>query len=149
MKVYDTMAMAASAEKLSKDLLSKAKKLACPNFKGGRVVKAGLQKWIADHKSELDAMDTGSLKDQKTAEEIRKLKIKNDRDEAKLILKSDVAASIRRVLGQVSSIAESKLVNEWPTAVAGLDVAQARIYGRRLHDALMLEYQKLAKEFPE
>lgn len=96
-----------------------------------------------------DATDNDPLRDQKLREEVRKLKIANDAKDRILVPKSDVAAAVRRALAQVATISESKLVNEYPTAVAGLDVPQARIYGRRLHDALMGECQKLAKEFPE
>ena len=65
------------------------------------------------------------------------------------ILKADVAAAIRRILGRVASNTESKLVHQWPLAVSGLDTAQARVFGRKLYDELMADYQKLATEFPE
>jgi len=35
-----------------------------------------------------------------------------------------------------------KLENEYPLAVAGLDVPQARVYGRRLGDDILSEHQK-------
>jgi hypothetical protein len=93
--------------------------------------------------------EADTLKEQKLSEEVRKLRIKNDKDEGKLVARTEVASAVRRALAQVATLSESKLVNEYPTAVAGLDCPQARVYGKRLHDALMEECQKLAKEFPE
>ena len=95
------------------------------------------------------AKEDSPLRDQKLREEVRKLKIANDAKESVLVKRADVAAAIRRALALVATISESKLVNEFPIAVSGLDVPQARIYGRRLHDSLMAECQKLAREFPE
>ena len=93
--------------------------------------------------------DADTLKEQKLAQEVRKLKLANDIKERLVVSKSEVASAIRRALAQVAGLSESKLVNEYPTAVSGLDIPQARLYGKRLHDSLMEECQKLAKEFPE
>lgn len=142
------MEQAAGALGVGIALLKRAKKAGCPAFKpGGRVDTKEFLKWMAENPEKVQPSGE-SLKEQKTQEEIRKLRIKNDKDEGKLVLKSDVAAAIRRALGGVAGICEAKLVNEWPTAVAGLDPAQARVYGRRLHDKIMEECQQLSKEFP-
>ena len=92
---------------------------------------------------------SASLRDQKLIEEIRKYRIKNDRDEGKLVPREAVAESIRRCLGPVALKLEQKLVNEYPSAVAGLDVPQARIYGKRIVAEILKHYQELAKEWPE
>src|SRR5690348_4992546 len=144
------MASAASALGVSKDTLRAAKEAGCAAFVGSRVEEAPLLEWMSQH--EVKPGQTNgqlTLKDQKTAEEIRKLKIKNDKDQGKLVAKADVAAAIRRALAGVSGICEAKLVNEYPTLVSGQDPPAARVYGRRLHDLIMAECQKLAGEFPE
>jgi len=149
-KLYDSMASASGASGISVDLLKRAKRAGCPMFKGSRVNINGLQKWISDNQDKIkSATESDTLKEQKLSEEVRKLKLANDIKERLLVQKFEVASAIRRALAQVATLSESKLVNEYPTAVAGLDCPQARVYGKRLHDALMEECQKLAKEFPE
>lgn len=149
-RVFDSMAAAASALGVSKDTLRAAKESPdCQAFAGSRVKERELLDWMSANGVNHTEEGPLTLKDQKTQEEIRKLKIKNDKDQGKLVLKSEVAAAIRRAIGAVSSILESKLVHEYPTVVAGLDPAAARVYGRRLHDLIMVDCQALAKEFPE
>jgi signal recognition particle GTPase len=87
------------------------------------------------------------LKDDKLTEEIRKLRMANDEKDKKLILKSKVKESLRRCLTPAAAILEQRLVNEYPTGVAGLDVPQARIYGKRLCDELMVFLQSLETEW--
>ena len=102
---------------------------------------------LADVESAIVAKPDKSLREEKLAEEIRKLRIKNDRDESKLISVEFVCARIANVLAKVDSIIEQKLSNEYPSAVAGLDVPQSRIYGKRLGDQIRVEFQSLAKEW--
>lgn len=87
------------------------------------------------------------LKDEKLMEEIRKLRIGNDREEKKSVLRTAVAGAIRRCLGPAAAMLEQRLVNEYPTAVAGLDVPQARIYGKRLCDEVLSALQRLEAEW--
>ena len=47
----------------------------------------------------------------------------------------------------IREILEAKLVNEYPSAVAGLDVPQARIYGKRLYDDILAAFLALDKEW--
>ncbi len=148
-RIFDSMALAASSLGVSRDTLRAAKESGCKAFENSRVKEKELLQWMSENGVAESNGGPLTLKDQKTAEEIRKLRIKNDKDQGKLIAKAEVAGAIRRVLGKVSSITESKLVAEYPTVVAGLDPAAARVYGRRLHDLLMAECQALAKEFPE
>lgn len=148
-KVFDSMASAASGLKISLEIVRRAKKHGCSAFRGSRVDGNMLKKYIAEHSDELKAMgDEISLRETKLSEEIRKLRIKNDRDEGKSVPKVEVASAIRRALAGVAGILEAKLVAEWPSAVAGLDPAQARVYGRRLYDDVMVQCQALEKEFP-
>jgi hypothetical protein len=88
-----------------------------------------------------------SLRDEKLMEEIRKLRIANDKEEGIVVLKSAVMQSVRRCMSPVAAMLEQRLVNEYPTGVAGLDVPQARIYGKRLCDELLTWFQTLEKEW--
>ena len=90
-----------------------------------------------------------SLRDEKLIEEIRKLRLANDREEEKLITKARVKASMRRCLTPAAAMLEQRLVNEYPTGVAGLDVPQARIYGKRLCDELLGFLQLFEKEWDD
>jgi hypothetical protein len=89
-----------------------------------------------------------TLRNEKLIEEIRKLRVANDLVEGKLVQRSTIQESLRRCLTPAATILEQRLVNEYPTGVAGLDVPQARIYGKRLCDELMVFLQSLESEWP-
>ena len=76
-------------------------------------------------------------------EELRKLKFANDKNDGLYVLKSRGGAIIEQVLSAIDVVLEQKLENEWPSVVAGLETAQARIYGRRLRDSIRGELHKL------
>jgi hypothetical protein len=84
------------------------------------------------------------LKDEKTEEEIRKLRMANDEKAGLLISKAIVADSVRRLQAKVKPLLFQKLMNEYPASVAGMTVAQARDYGGRLFDKVMREFQSWA-----
>lgn len=92
----------------------------------------------------LAAKPDKSLRDEKLTEEVRKLRIRNDRDDGKLIPVEDVKRREASILAKVDSIIEQKLSNEYPSAVAGLDVPQARVYGKRLGDQIRGLFNELA-----
>jgi hypothetical protein len=85
----------------------------------------------------------------KLAAQRRRLELQLAREQGDVIPRADIAGAIIRALGQVRPILEARLINEYPAAVAGLDVPQARVYGRRLNDQILSEFAKLSKEFPE
>jgi len=146
-KLYASIASAASALGVSEAILKQSKRMGCEAFAAsGRVDGPLLLKFIAEHEKELT---TGgiALRDQKLAEEVRKLRLKNDRDEGKLIPIEAVKHCVSRVLSRVDQILEAKLSNEYPAAVAGLDVPQSRIYGKRLGDQIRTEFQGLKEEW--
>ena len=86
---------------------------------------------LADVEAKLQEKPSKSLKDEKTIEEIRKLRMANDLAAKLLIERSKVKESMRRCLSPMAATLEQRLVNEFPTAVAGLDVPQCRILGKR------------------
>jgi hypothetical protein len=108
------------------------------------------KRWrLGDVEAALAAKPGKSLRDEKLGEEIRRLRIRNDKDEAKVIDKAVVGKACARLLSGASPMLEQKLVNEWPSAVAGLDVPAARVFGRRMVDDILAGMRALAMEFPE
>jgi len=93
------------------------------------------------------ARNESPLKDEKLLEEIRKIRIANDEKENLVVRTSKVADSIRRCLTPMIAALEQRLVNEYPTAVAGLDVPQARVYGKRLFDEIIEYLRSFEKEW--
>jgi hypothetical protein len=65
------------------------------------------------------------------------------------VKKIEVASAVNRIMGAARNALEQRLCNEYPSAVAGMDVPQCRIYGKRAFDGIMASMQKLADEFPE
>jgi hypothetical protein len=96
------------------------------------------RKTQADHATRKQAIDD---------EKHRALKRDNDLADGLLLAKADVVAEIRKLAEPVKVMLRQKLENEYPLAVAGLDVPQARIYGKRLEDDIMAEFQKLFSKF--
>lgn len=124
-------------------LLKNAKRMGCEAFRArGSIDEGSLVEFISGHEKELTSGGV-ALRDQKLAEEIRKLRIKNDRDVGKLVPLDFIEQGDAKILAAVDQILEQKLSNEYPSAVAGLDVPQARVYGKRLGDQIRMEFNKL------
>ena len=127
----------------------KAKDSGCAAFdQRGCVDMEVLRRWIVANKDKL--LESGSdlsLKDQKLSEEIRKLKLANDKADKLVVSKSGGKAVIQTCVERIRHFLEQKLENEYPSAVAGMDVPQARVYGRRVHDYIVAELQKLHAEW--
>lgn len=138
------MKAAASGENISYDLVKKAKEHGCKAFRDSRVHGEELRKFIAEHEEELKSEGI-SRKDQKMDEEIRKLRIANDKNEGKSILKTLVDDSIKSAHGQMRQMLEQYLLNESPTATAGMDPPQVRIFNRRIIDKICVQMQQLEK----
>ena len=100
--------------------------------------------FIAKHEKELSTGGV-ALRDQKTSEEVRKLRIRNDRDERKLVARVEVTRDAYETFNWQQKILGQKLVNEYPSAVAGLEVAAARVYGRRLLVSICESTQEFIK----
>lgn len=85
-----------------------------------------------------------SIKEKKTFEEWRKLWLANEERQGFLIPRAEVAESVRKLAGQFTKLLDAKLENEYPAAVAGLDVPGARAFGKRLNDEIRAEVQRWA-----
>lgn len=145
---FDTMKQAASALELPLKILKKAKGAGCPAFRGSRVYREPLQEWLKENKEQIVASRSKEdVQIEKLLEEVRKLRISNDQKEKLVILKDKVKACNAACVDRVRTILEQKLENEYPSAVSQMDVPQARVYGRRLGDQILLEFQKLSSEW--
>ena len=103
---------------------------------------------LAALKNKLPNGTPSPLKERKTFEEWRKLKIRNDREEAELIPRVKVAETVRLLAAKMIALHDAKLENEYPAAVAGLDIPGARIYGKKLNDSIRAEIQSWAHLWP-
>lgn len=102
----------------------------------------GLLKFYREKKKEL-----AEVKKAIEEEKLRKIKRENENADGLLVARAEVVSEFRKVAEPVKAILRQKLENEYPLAVAGLDVPQARIYGKRLGDDILIEWQKLFGKF--
>ena len=87
------------------------------------------------------------VKTRKVEEEVRRLCLQNDYKAGILVKRSDVCESLSRIMGRLRATLEQKLLNEYPSAVAGLEPEQARVYGRRLFDEIVAEFKRAGEEW--
>ena len=80
-------------------------------------------------------------------ERIRAIELRNQIADGTLIETSVVCSAISVLLARIDQLIEAKLVNEFPSSVAGLDVAQAVIFGKRLTSELLAEFATCRKAF--
>lgn len=91
----------------------------------------------------------GNDSDNLKFEQWRKLKLANDETEGRTVDKQIVCESISRMASKVRSLLTQKLEKEYPATVAGLDVPSAMVYGQRLNEEILREFQGFAEEWPE
>jgi len=80
-------------------------------------------------------------------ERIRSIDLRNQIADGTLIEHDRVKSAISVLLSRIDQLLEQKLVAEFPSSVAGLDVAQAKIFGKRLTDDLLAEFATCRKAF--
>jgi hypothetical protein len=146
-RIVESIPAAAALLGCEPELVKRAKRLGCPAFKpGNRIAVEELRKWIAESSEALRSTgENVSRKDLKLDEEIRKLRIANDLKEKELIKRSLVIEAHAKTAERIRKLLEQKLENEDPALVAGLDVAQARVFGKRLHDQIVTEFKDFAR----
>ena len=81
------------------------------------------------------------------AQRIRSIELHNAISDGTLIEHDRVKSAISVLLARVDQLIEQKLVNEFPSSVAGCDVAQAVIFGKRLTSELLAEFATCRKAF--
>lgn len=142
-RVWDTMKQAEAALGCGMTILKKAKAAGCPAFRGSRVYEAELVPWIEEHRSEIaEKRSKEEVQIEKLLEEVRKIRTVNDERDKILVKRELVVASFQKLKDRVLAFTEAKLEKEYPSVVAGMDVPQARIYGRTVHDQIAAEIQK-------
>lgn len=148
-KLVESMKAAASLIAVEVDVVRKAKEMGCEAFlPGNRIDVEALRKWIAANAEKVKASGSNlSLKDQKLNEEIRKLKIKNDRDEKLVTPNVKLHAAFAEIGQSIKSMLYQKLENEYPATVSGLDIPGCRIKGAQLADSILVEIRKLSSVF--
>ncbi len=93
---------------------------------------------------------SSSAKDEKTLEEIRKLRLANDRVEGRLVDRAWVAGRIQKMFGDVNAF-RIKSEAEHPTkfAAAAGDVPLCRTYVRGIWDQIITDLQSLHKHLED
>ncbi len=140
-----TMAQASKRMGLPIEILKAAKRAGAPGFKYSRVDCDAVSGWLENNKPAV-AGDRTSAEGAK----LRKLNAEADTKEFLLaikmgqyLLKAAVENTVARCLGSVRSLLQQKLEQEYPAAVAGLSVVEARIKGKALFDDICAELRKL------
>lgn len=114
-------------------------------FRHGRIYEEDVLRDLEDRKVAGEPMVQSEfvLKDQKTAEDIRRLRIANDLAEGKSVEVQHVSKVIGRLGPRISDLLDRKLRLEYPNAVEGLKAAQIAEYGQRLADQILQEFRAL------
>jgi hypothetical protein len=92
LNAYDSMGSAAACLSLPLGVLRAAKRAGCTAFRSNRIYGDELLEWLKVNPVE----EVKDLRQEKVAEEVRKLRLRNDRDEGKLVTRQWVAEQIQR-----------------------------------------------------
>jgi hypothetical protein len=92
------------------------------------------------------AVPNKTLREEKLAEEIRKLKQYNDREAGLLIEDEATAKWLYGIAKRCSQVLWQKLVNEMPAAVAGMDEAAARGYAKKVYNAVQTGLREIVAD---
>ncbi len=79
-------------------------------------------------------------------EKHRKLKLANDEKDGLLTDTQKLAESVLPMFAAIKELTYQRLVDEIPIAMAGVDVPQARILGRRYADELILKWKSAVEK---
>jgi hypothetical protein len=142
---------AASRTDWPRDMLRAAKRLGCSAFNANNTVsEALLDEWASDpeHRAALERECSG-IREKVQFEMWRKLKIRNDRDEGKVVERAKVCAAIERLANRIVPMLSQKLEREMPQAVAMTpeDMPRCHIIGRNINDAILREFHGFAEEW--
>lgn len=134
------------------DRLCAIRDTGCQAFRSGRIYEKELLEYMAQTKepdTKAEALTEWELKQEKLKEEVRRLKIDNDRNDKILVDSRSIIQSISEVGAKVRSILDRKLRVEYPKAVNGLTIPQTAKFGQVLADQIMAEFRSLEDEWPE
>lgn len=144
------MRAASAALSLPMSALRRAKSQGCPAFRSNRVHVAELREWLTAHP--LPTADTGDLRDQKLAQEVRRLRMANDEKEVRLVARSWVIERFQLAGGELNthrmkSEAEHPLL--FSAACPGADVAACRSIVRKIWHEVFAMMEGMGKHFEE
>ncbi|HTJ77694.1 MAG TPA: hypothetical protein VL357_01740 [Rariglobus sp.] len=149
-EVYDSVKAAASALDLPISVLKKAKGAGCPAFRGGRVHVADFKKWLKENP--IDTAGGGDLREQKLAQEVRRLTIANDAKQRELVSRAWVVERFQRAGGELHTL-RAKSEAEHPllfaAACPGADVAACRTILRGIWTDVFKLIDGMGKHFDE
>ena len=116
---------------------------------GGRIKVGVVRQWIAHHRERLES-EGASLKDLKLAEQVRKLRFENDREESSLVRLDWVRERFSRVAGELHSI-KDKALESHPVRFleAHGDIASCRTILKQCWDENMRALQGCSHHFEE
>lgn len=130
--------------------VSKAKESGLSAFAAnGTVDVPAVKAWIESNRKELEATaDQLPLREQKLAEEIRKLRLANDARAGTLVEIAWVHERFQRLGGEIHGIrAMSEAEDPLRFAATNGDVALCRTHVRAIWDKILAQFQETAKHF--
>jgi hypothetical protein len=123
--IYNSMAQAAAAMGISIEAIKFAKRSGCDAIRGnGSINAAKLTAWIQENGNSLRDEDQ-PLRDQKVAEEVRKLKRQNEHEEGLLVSKSEAIAVFLPLINEACEILDNRLINEAVPRLVDSDLVPA------------------------
>lgn len=122
-----------------------------PRTPGGRIKIEEINQWIEANRDKLlQLADKLPLKEQKTAEEVRKLKIANDLKSAKLIERAWVNERFLKLGGEINAIrSKSEAEDAVKFGEASGDIAKCRTVLRGIWDDIFTKLSEAGKHFEE
>lgn len=130
--------------------ISKAKEAGVAAFTANGTVDVDKVKaWIDANAAELEASsDQLSLKEQKLAEQVRQLRLRNDREAGKLVEIAWVAERFQRFAGEINAIRVKSESEDAPKfAETNGDIPRCRSVLRGIWDQIMRDMQACSKHF--
>jgi hypothetical protein len=143
--ILENQTAAANALGVDPEIVKRCRKLNADGcLAGGRYDVAKLRKWIAANAEKLKAEASNlSLREQKLAEEVRRLRFGNDVEEGLYIQRATVAQVAGEMASRVKTLTYAKLGNEYP-AIMSADIASNRVAGLALAAQILAEFQEFA-----
>lgn len=152
---YASMKQAAAALHLPLWLLKTAKDAGCGAFRANRVYRSELLTWLDEHPEAHRGTSPGGVhgkKEELLGEQIRKLRLRNDADEGRLIQRAFVAERFQRMAGELNAIrAKSEAEHPLRFAACGqnVDVPRCRTVLRGVWDEILAAMSRLGDHLEE
>ena len=128
--IYSTMAYCSADTGVPKSVLRLAKTKGAPGFIGYRIDWNQLKPWLDLHGKELEEEATDNLqawKTRKTKADALMAEIQLDELKEKYLIKEEVMAQVKAVALAQKNILKSKLCNELPPRLLGMNVTDISI----------------------